>query len=788
MAYGTIYKFRAETVKYKTDVKIYIQKKDYIGAANDKYLGDWGVTLTKDSAGVICGTSLSFTIQADTDFEYLSFFESDPREYLVQLLIDDVIKWQGYLIGDEYREAFRDPPYDVAITATDGLGLLKNYPYTVISTPTVKTSRIDVIREILENTGLNLNISVAYDAATAGGVNLFNVAFADDYYAGWTCYEVLEKMIPPDATITQHNGIWLIRRNEQDSEATPKIYSYVEGVGYTITDGTGETAQALAPMGGGDVYPIGQAELNMQHAWASMELFSEHAKRPSFLYNHNFSDGLEHWTEGPTTGYVEVWDSGDGSYVRITGEHEPTSEDVPEVYVKQSFPYTAVYGEDFVFSMRYCANGYLLLLGVGIKKAFITIKLRVEYTDGVTTYYLDNTDGWNTTKRNYEYRKEGNIGPITWNNFSIITKTPPLASGTMTVYLYGYVTDPNAICQNVNFTDVIVHPLKLDEYPDSYRYDIALKEGATERQTVTILPTSAPDVENFDRMFYNGQTVSGSRMDSFVSGGNTYTFTNLILNSLKFLHGTTRQLLQGYFRGSGMSLNSIISCAATDGRKYFVESGAWEVLNDKFNLNLLEIPGSASGSSWAVDTMDFSTSSEWSNNTSSGSGSSETVIGGGGGRSIAGGSWLDPYFELVNAGTTGEYIRALRDFASTGDIIAYNAASGITGESGSSVCNFSGVNVTGTTYTISNDDNGKYLRFTSASSVLVTVPLNATVDFAQWGVVTMIQAGDGVVTVTGETTGVVLNAYDSGYSSAGKYWGMQLINVDADNWDLIAGV
>ena len=68
------------------------------------------------------------------------------------------------------------------------------------------------------------------------------------------------------------------------------------------------------------------------------------------------------------------------------------------------------------------------------------------------------------------------------------------------------------------------------------------------------------------------------------------------------------------------------------------------------------------------------------------------------------------------------------------------------------------------------------------------MPLNATVDFAQWHVTTIIQAGDGVVTVTGETTGVVLNAYDSGYSSAGKYWGMQLINVDADNWDLIAGV
>lgn len=675
MAYGIIYKFRAETAKYKSDVKINILKNGYADASYDKYLGAGGVTLTKDSGGVICGTSLSFTAQADTDFEYLNFFESAPREYLVQLLIDNAIIWQGYLIGDEYREAFRNPPYDVAITAADGLGLLKNYPYTVLSTPTSKTTRIDGIREILKNTGLSLNISLAYAVATAGGTNIFAVDFADDYYHGWTCYEVLEKMIPPDATITQHGGLWLIRRNEQDSETTPKIYSYVDGAGYTITDGIGETVQYLEAMGAGDVYPIGQAELNMKHAWNSLEMFSEHGKRSSFLYNHNFSEGLEQWTEGPTTGYVETWDSEGGSYVKLKGEHTATSEDVPEVYVKQSFPYTAVSGQDFALELKFCANGYLILLGVGKKRTNVTIKGRVEYTDGEATYYLDETDGWTTTNRNFERAQLGNIGEITWSDLKIYTGTPPLASGTMTVYLYAFVSDPNTTLIDVNFTDIIVRPVIWENYPDSYRYDITLKENATERQTVTILPTSAPDVANFDRLFYNGHTVSGSRVDAFLSAGNTYTFTNLILNSLKFLHGTTRQLLQGYFRGENLNLNSIISAVSTSGRKYFVESGSWEVLNDKFNLELIEIPGTADGSTWAIGTTDFATSAEWSNNTTQGSGSSETVSGGAGGTMAGGGSWLDPYFELVNSGTTGEYIRALRDFASTGEITAYNTAS-----------------------------------------------------------------------------------------------------------------
>jgi len=406
-----------------------------------------------------------------------------------------------------------------------------------------------------------------------------------------------------------------------------------------------------------------------------MEFFSEHGKRPSFLQNHNFADGLTYWTEGPTTGYTSVLNTDSGSYVRMTGEHEETSEDVPEVYVSQSFPYVSTEGEGFALEFKYCANGYVYLGPGLIKKTDITIKGRVKFTNGTTTLYLDETDGWTTTNRNFEHKQVGNVGNLSWTDFKVYTDNPPLASGTMTVYLYGLIQEDYKTLTDVNFTDIIVRPFIWQNYPESYRYDVALKENATETGSVTILPTSGPELDNYDRLFYNVHTASGARVDAFTSGGNTYTFPNLIINSLKFLHGQTRQLLSGYFRGSSLTLNSIISCAATSNRKYIIESGAWEVLNDKFKLDLIEIPGTADDSTWTMGTDDFSTSGEWSNNTTQGSASSETIGGGGGGISSAGGSWLDPYFELVNAGTSGEYIRALRDFASTGEITAYNAAS-----------------------------------------------------------------------------------------------------------------
>ena len=135
MAYGLKYRLRAETVKYKDDVKIYILEDGFTGTEEDKFLGGGGVTMTKDNAGVICGTSLSFSIQADSDFEYLSFFESDPRKYLVQLLINESVVWQGYLIGDEYR-AGGIPRLTMSVSRNGWPGVVKkNTPHTVLHTP-----------------------------------------------------------------------------------------------------------------------------------------------------------------------------------------------------------------------------------------------------------------------------------------------------------------------------------------------------------------------------------------------------------------------------------------------------------------------------------------------------------------------------------------------------------------------------------------------------------------------------------------------------------------------------
>lgn len=94
--------------------------------------------------------------------------------------------------------------------------------------------------------------------------------------------------------------------------------------------------------------------------------------------------------------------------------------------------------------------------------------------------------------------------------------------------------------------------------------------------------------------------------------------------------------------------------------------------------------------------------------------------------------------------------------------------------------------VTGTTYTLILSDDSKYMRCNNATGVVVTVPLHSSVSFDEGAVISFIQIGAGVVSVTGETTGVTLNAYD-GLSTYGQYAGMQIIKVSDNVWDCLAG-
>jgi hypothetical protein len=87
-----------------------------------------------------------------------------------------------------------------------------------------------------------------------------------------------------------------------------------------------------------------------------------------------------------------------------------------------------------------------------------------------------------------------------------------------------------------------------------------------------------------------------------------------------------------------------------------------------------------------------------------------------------------------------------------------------------------------TARTIGLTDAGSYIRFTNASSVTVTVPLQSSVAWAANTEIILFQSGTGAITVAA-AGGVTINTPET--LIAGKrYATMTLKRVASDEWDL----
>lgn len=93
-------------------------------------------------------------------------------------------------------------------------------------------------------------------------------------------------------------------------------------------------------------------------------------------------------------------------------------------------------------------------------------------------------------------------------------------------------------------------------------------------------------------------------------------------------------------------------------------------------------------------------------------------------------------------------------------------------------------NQAGTSYTLVASDEGDLVRMTSASANTVTVPTNAAVAFEIGTIVNVRQAGAGTTTISPDS-GVTVNAPNNEFTTDGEEFGVALVKVATDEWDLV---
>jgi hypothetical protein len=97
------------------------------------------------------------------------------------------------------------------------------------------------------------------------------------------------------------------------------------------------------------------------------------------------------------------------------------------------------------------------------------------------------------------------------------------------------------------------------------------------------------------------------------------------------------------------------------------------------------------------------------------------------------------------------------------------------------------INTETASYTLVADDAGKVVRMNSGSAVDLTVPEDASVDFPVGTVVEVRQVGAGTVTIV-EDSGVTVHPEDGlTLELRGRYAGVSLHKVGADEWEAVGG-
>ena len=211
------------------DCRIEILEKDYTGEASVKKMGSQPVMRIDSSEGGIIGTSLQMSIQADVDGELMHLYTTDSKKYKTILYKNDTPVWSGYLLQELYSENYIAPPYDVNLTATDQIALLKDVPYSAIGRMTL----LEIIKKALQPTALELDFTIQASmkpTVLTEDVPFLSYITVNDYsFADSTCYEALQQILSTcNMALMQIDNRWHIYRI---NDISAKLYEYSNSLG-----------------------------------------------------------------------------------------------------------------------------------------------------------------------------------------------------------------------------------------------------------------------------------------------------------------------------------------------------------------------------------------------------------------------------------------------------------------------------------------------------------------------------------------------------------------------------
>lgn len=573
------------------EYKVKIYETGYTGEIQTLHQGAAPV-LRMDDGDAIRGTSLELTLESEADGQLSGFYTTDNRRYRVELLRDGVTIWQGFTLPELYSEPCVAPPYDVSVTAADGLGILKNIDF--FAQQEGMQPLINVVKWILSQTGMDIPVTIA-DTLRRDGMDKERTMLSQTevnvaMFAGVTFYEALEMIMTSiNAYITQRGGRWHIVRYT-DQEVRREL----------LDDGLSTYADAkVVTLGrvGDDTYPLGgKLTMGIEPARKKLRLENPYEFVPSMLSNHDFSQGLNGWT---VHGDVRrrVWE--DSQYyltlnrAEFKGEYAVVSQDVQIDQVAQQLSISLEYSVCYSELADYPANARGREF-----KVMITL-------DGSNGKFYLTREGWQqeeaeiTVQASLQDGKIYGIGsgrfryPDNFEKFTVNLDNVPW-SGKLTIR----VRNPYRLTFNTE------KPFDLPNRNMIYLRNIVVQHNVEQNHNVDLLmnPAASKDdeilkVSFVDAPFYENAQVTFLNVLKFGSGytgkwtceglKGEDTFGYVTLQSRAGQTGVAKMTLQGTIR----AVMADVYRDKYSGKKMYLREYAWDLLEEEMSIVLCEVRG-----------------------------------------------------------------------------------------------------------------------------------------------------------------------------------------------------
>ena len=591
MSYGGKYRLSFDSVS-DTPYEINILEAGYDGPVENRNLGSVPV-LKMDDGEAVRGTSLELSIETCFDGDLREFYTTDRKKFRVEVYRSGVLFWSGHILPELYSEPYISVPFDVSVTASDGLGLLKNIPFGLSG----KRSVFDVIKYCCEQTGLVLNYVFASKLLATGmsGVaSVYTQAFVDcNAFDDADCYEALEKvLITFGSYIKQKDCKWhVLRYTDQDTD----LMEYDPSCNFA--GGFRPVMKTLGAIGD-DTYPVGQLESEIVPARKDFTMEQPYELYPSLLKDYCFA-AVGSWILSPGVRFMRVDEE---TYCELKPTKLPEK---LEAYVMQSISVEVCnrpFRIEFQFSICLMSNREIGSIDMSTGRSF---RLEIFITDsGGTRHYL-SAEGWGTKETYIEVRGDVQNGklcitdgvnydyiPASFETFRINLERIPY-SGEMAFRIinpYKYYTVPGTPAFD-DYNDMNIICLKefvftsdVDGNPD---VNVLLNpEASTSAPSLKVGFVDAPFTENARGIFKNILMTSGGFTSEWhCRGSGLDSFANIALQDMSSRIGVPSFCLHGVIHATDFDLLS----DKYSGRKLYLKEYSYDLMEEEIDCTLCEL-------------------------------------------------------------------------------------------------------------------------------------------------------------------------------------------------------